>query len=76
MPAAKKPELVVQVAVPPLIGCVPQPVIVVPPEVKLTFPASVPKVDVTVAVKVTEDPFVEGLLDDATDVELAALPTV
>jgi hypothetical protein len=36
----------------------------------------VPALGVTVAVKVTEDPFVEGLLDDATDVELVALPTV
>ena len=48
---------------------------IVVPSRKLTDPAGVPPDDLTVAVKVTVAPHVEGLSDDVTAVVLAALFT-
>src|SRR5688572_14756673 len=68
--------VVAQVATPePLSAAVPQPVMVVPLARKLTVPAGVPELPVTVAVKVTDWPTLEGLTDDVSAVLLAASTT-
>lgn len=43
---------------------------------KVTVPVGVPPDDVTVAVKVTDSPKVDGFTDEATEVELVAALTV
>ena len=43
---------------------------------KVTVPVGVPPLDVTVAVKVTDWPDVDGFLDEATEVEVVATLTV
>jgi hypothetical protein len=77
-------EVVEQVAVsgvPILSACVPQPVIVVPLDLKLTVPVGMPEpgeFTVTVAVKVTDAPNMEGLVPvvSATVVVVLALLTL
>jgi hypothetical protein len=54
---------------------VPVPSVVVP-FLNVTDPVGVPPVEVTVAVKVTVAPNVDGFRDEASDVELAACFTV
>jgi hypothetical protein len=57
---------VAYVAVPPLFS-VPVPSVVVP-SMKVTVPPGVPALEVTVAVKVTEAPKVDGFSEEARDV--------
>jgi hypothetical protein len=65
---------VVIVAVPPLSVPVPS---VEAPSWKVTVPVRVPPTgEVTEAVKVTAAPIVEGLLEELTEAELAALPII
>ena len=49
---------------------------VVVPSLKVTVPVGVPPVEVTVAVKVTAAPKVDGFRDEASEVELLACFTV
>ena len=67
LPAVRDVVAKVAVAVPPLPLSVPEP-IVTPPSLKSTVPDGVfePPDLVTVAVKVTESPYVEGLPEVAT----------
>jgi len=46
------------------------------PSLKVTVPVGVPPLEVTVAVNVTEAPYVDGFREEATAVELVALFTV
>ena len=66
---------VAYVAVPPLFS-VPVPSVVVP-SMKVTVPPGVPALEVTVAVKVTEAPKVDGFSEEATEVEVGeSAPTI
>src|SRR2546425_965680 len=68
-----------QVAVFPVSGCASQPVMVVPPSVKLTPPVGAPApgdVTLTVAVKVTNSPVVDGFEFELSEVVVLALLTV
>jgi hypothetical protein len=67
LPAAS--AAVVNVATPPVSVTVPS---VVVPSLKATVPAGVPPADVTVAVNVTGCPKVDGFVEDATSVLVAA----
>lgn len=49
---------------------------VVEPFLKVTVPVGVPPLEVTVAVKVTDWPEVDGLREEVSEVELLALLTV
>ena len=60
---------IVNIALPLLTVPVPR---VEEPFLKVTIPVGVPAVDVTVAVKVTDLPNVDGFNEDATEVEVIA----
>ena len=64
---------VANVALPLLSVTVPRLVV---PSLKVTVPVGVPPGEVTVAVKVTDAPEVEGFREEPTDVEELALFTV
>lgn len=64
---------VLNVALPLLRVPVPN---VVEPFLKVTVPVGVPPLEVTVAVKVTDLPEVDGLREEVSEVELLALLTV
>ena len=57
---------IAQVAAPLESGRVPQPLIVVPPDLKFIVPVAVPAAPVTVAVKVTVWPIDDGFADEET----------
>jgi hypothetical protein len=65
---------VAYVTVPPLLS-VPVPS-VVDPSSKVTVPEGVPALDVTVAVKVTEAPKVDGFREEVSEVEVEAGLTI